>query len=83
MVICMVFLIPVLAQAAAKPGFDAKEIRIANGVPRQDPRRRGDRLPGEVIFSLTLSTMKAVFTAVKSSILSVMTSTIRPRPRLS
>ena len=43
MVICTVFLVPMLAHTAAKPGFDAKEIRIAQWVPRQDRRRHGDR----------------------------------------
>jgi ABC-type branched-subunit amino acid transport system substrate-binding protein len=37
MVICTVFLIPMLAQAAAKPGFDAKEIRIAQWGPQTGP----------------------------------------------
>jgi branched-chain amino acid transport system substrate-binding protein len=37
MVICTVFLIPMLAHAAAKPGFDAKEIRIAQWGPQTGP----------------------------------------------
>ncbi len=37
MVICTVFLIPMLAHAAAKPGFDDKEIRIAQWGPQTGP----------------------------------------------
>lgn len=37
MVICTVFLIPMPSQAAAKPGFDAKEIRIAQWGPQTGP----------------------------------------------
>lgn len=37
MVICTVFLVPMLAHAAAKPGFDAKEIRIAQWGPQTGP----------------------------------------------
>jgi branched-chain amino acid transport system substrate-binding protein len=37
MIICTVFMIPVLAGAAAKPGFDDKEIRIAQWGPQTGP----------------------------------------------
>lgn len=37
MIICSVFLITILANAAAKPGFDDKEIRIAQWGPQTGP----------------------------------------------